>query len=238
MRSTVDMKNTLAIIPARVGSKGIPNKNWRPLAGHNPAERAGAVAVEARFEKIVLTTDAFGPDLPDAEPWSQLHVLYAPAPLHTDECPMIDVVKDVLSRVPGPEDQIIVLLQPTQPLRKPEHVLKAIERLRTNEWDSVVGIKAIPRTHAPEFVLMYGEATLGVSQWGGHNWCARPARRQAVPQPYVLDGTVYAFYRRTVSIHGNIYGEYVSGLVIDPDETCSLDTPDDWVEAERRLREG
>jgi hypothetical protein len=47
-------------------------------------------------------------------------VAHAPAPLHTDDCAMVDVIKDVLARVPGPEDQIIVLLQPTQPLQRTE----------------------------------------------------------------------------------------------------------------------
>ena len=218
--------NVLAIVPARTGSKGIPHKNFRELAGLRPLDRAVRCASAAGVEDIVISSDA---------PCDGIyHWLQCAPPLHTDECPMIDVVKDALARVPGPPDQIIVLLQPTQPLRQPKHVQAAIQAL-TGDWDSVVSVTPIPRTHAPDFVLMYGPATLNVSPWSGKPWSAAPGTRQAVPQPYVRDGTVYAFRRQTVEQHGNIYGEYVRGLIIPPEETCSLDTLADWAEAERRL---
>jgi hypothetical protein len=46
---------------------------------------------------------------------------------------------------------------------------------------------------------------------------------------------VYAFWRKTVERYGNIYGQDVRPLVIPAEETCPLDTPAEWVEAERRL---
>jgi CMP-N-acetylneuraminic acid synthetase len=63
-----------------------------------------------------------------------------------------------------------------------------------------------------------------------------PPRRQDMARGYKRDGTVYAFWRETVA-YGDIYGADVVPLIIPPEETCPLDTPADWAEAERRLRE-
>ena len=49
------------------------------------------------------------------------------------------------------------------------------------------------------------------------------------------DGTAYVFWRRTVERFGTIYGEKVVLMPVPADETCPLDTPEEWTEAERRL---
>lgn len=247
--------NVLAIIPARAGSRGIKNKNFKPLAsGDSPLERAIQCAAKAGVHLRVVSTDCWPLPFPSLrielnEPslndrlgeqprdnCSQTLYINRPAELAQDDTPMIDVVKHALEQIPGPDDQIVLLAQPTQPLRKPAHLTAAIEAL-VPDWDSVVSITPIPRTHAPDFVLMYSDTTLSVGPWRlDKGWDSIPTRRQSVPWPYVRDGSVYAFRRSTVARFGNIYGEYVRGLIIDPSETCPLDTPEDWAEAERRLR--
>ena len=241
MRS--EAEGVLAIIPARSGSQSIPNKNFRLLMGMAPVVRAYECAGRAGCDKIVVTTDKCYPGaallcggIPDGHYLPTSALLFRPPKLATDEAKMIDVVRHVLEQIPGPPDQPIVLLQPTQPLRTPAHITQALEAL-TSDWDSVVTIKPIPRTHAPEFVLCYQNSTLGVFPYCDHSkWGTRPTRRQDVPWPYVADGTAYAFYRRTVAEYGNIFGEYVRGLIIPARETCALDTPEDWADAERRLQ--
>ena len=64
---------------------------------------------------------------------------------------------------------------------------------------------------------------------------ARVARRQDARPAYVRDGTVYVFRREAFERHGSIYGRDCRPLVVDPAVSLSLDTPDDWAEAERRL---
>jgi CMP-N-acetylneuraminic acid synthetase len=65
---------------------------------------------------------------------------------------------------------------------------------------------------------------------------ARITRRQDVRPAFSREGTVYAFRRSTLERYGSIYGEDCRPLVIDPAESLSIDTPEDWAEAERRLR--
>jgi CMP-N,N'-diacetyllegionaminic acid synthase len=232
-----------ALIPARSGSKGIPNKNFTPLAGRSPMNRAINVCNELRgtLHDYYVSSDVNWAAnerryVGDAPGWRYGHWLLRPESLAQDDTPMIDVVTHALDQIPGEPEDIWLLLQPTQVLREPKHLIAAIEAMRTGEWDSVVSITPIPKTHAPAFVVMLGGATLQASPylldqgWG-------PSRRQDVPQPYVRDGTVYAFTRDTVARFGSLYGEFVRGLIIPASETCPLDTLEDWDAAERRLRE-
>jgi CMP-N,N'-diacetyllegionaminic acid synthase len=229
--------NVLAIIPARSGSKGIPNKNFMALAGRSPLNRAVFCAFEAGLsgDQIIVSTDAAVDQMPANMP----RVLWRPPEHAADSSPMIDVVRHVLEHVPGEPTQKIILLQPTQPLRTAAHVTAALDALG-DDWDSVVTITPIPRSHAPDFVLMYSDSSLTVGPYSWReSWADRPTRRQDVPWPYIADGTAYCFWRKTVEQHGTIYGETgcVRGLIIPPTETCPLDTEFDWLEAERRLKE-
>jgi CMP-N,N'-diacetyllegionaminic acid synthase len=244
--------SVLAIVPARIGSRGIPNKNFRELAGVSPVERAVLVAKLCADEVIISSDSQLA-----LSNWNSLvtreRLLYAPAPLHTDECAMVDVIQDVLARVPGPEEQIVVLLQPTQPLREPKHVQAAIALLSEsiNERgdpiaDSVVSVVELPRTHHPDWQLIQHVGKLW--HWEGDgsirhvgdtvtNHRDRAVSRHDLEPTFIRDGTCYAFRRSTVTHFGNIYGDDCRALIIAPSETCALDSPQDWVDAERRLRE-
>ena len=148
---------------------------------------------------------------------------------------MIDVVRDALARVPGPPDQIIVLLQPTQPLRQPKHVQAAITLLHESQADSVV---SVVEAESPDKLLSI-ERDGFLSCWDEPGAAVRWAteRRQDARPAWKRDGTVYAFWRRTVEQDGNIYGLRSKPLIIPAEETQALDTADDWRAAERRLRD-
>lgn len=235
--------SVLALVPARKGSKGCPGKNWRLLGGRSLLSHAINCGREAGCE-VAVTTDgviecAWLGGFVDAEPpWpAWFHEIKRPAKLAQDDTPMIDVVKHALSEIPGPPDQIIVLLQPTQPFRTPAHVKAAIELLQTSGADSVVSVVELPKTHnagvqcwiRPDGRL---DTVLGLRSWDG-----LPGRRQEMPTHYIRDGTVYCFTRSTVERHGTIYGRNVLPLIIPPDETCELDTIEQWNDVERRWKE-
>ncbi len=174
--------------------------------------------------------------------------IFRPAALAQDDTPMIDVVTHALAQIPGEPDDIIVLLQPTQPFRKPAHITEAIRLLRETQADSVVSVVELPKTHSPEFQCVIDSGAI-ISRWRGmlkpypvyegydetrFRMEEQPKCRQAVDATYIRDGTVYAFRRRTVLKSGNIYGEQVKPLIIDPADSCSLDTEADWNEVVRR----
>lgn len=229
----------LIIIPARTGSEGIPGKNFRPLAGLSPLHRAiqcaQAVVVHApsvttssmpvpvdrssRSAMIVVTTDADSvyPPLPLM---TVLH--HRPSHLATNSTFMSVVVADVLRAFPGPDEQPILLVQPTQPLRTPWHLQRALNLLHTYERVvSVVEVDPAQKLYYACFVPVTG---------------TRVERRQDGVRTYRVDGTVYGFHRRAFQEQPIFITPSTHMMILDPAESCPLDTPLDWHLAELRLQ--
>lgn len=238
--------SVLALIPARSGSKGIPGKNLRKLGGRSLMNRAIDLCNEMRGElsQFAVSSDidwaAHERVISEEPAWRYGLWIHRPAKLAQDDTPMIAVVQHALAQIPGPEDQIILLLQPTQPFRTPAHVRAAIALLQESQADSVVSVVELPKTHSPEYVWRRASVIYGGPRYirpvDNSEPIAQPSYRQAVEPAYRCDGTVYAFWRRVPRMFGNIYGQLVQPLLIPAHESCELDTEDDWTAVERRWK--
>ncbi len=226
----------LGLIPARGGSKGIPGKNIKRLAGKplltyavEAAERSGAV------DRLLLSTDS--EEIAEVGRQAGLAVPFLrPPELATDQTAMIDVIRHLLdwTAAEGDSPDIVVLLQPTAPLRRPEHIAQAVEILKSSACDSVVSVVPLPLHFSPDYVMRIDRERLVNFLPDGE----RATRRQDVRPAYSRDGTIYCFWRRTVERHGSIYGPDCRPLVIDPADSINLDTMTDWAAAERALAQG
>lgn len=223
----------LALVPARSGSKGIPDKNIRPLAGRPLlAYVADALAESGVTARAVLSTDS--PKIASIGASVGLEVPFLrPADLSGDETPMLPVVQHAIRTLEatGWVPDLIVLLQPTAPLRRGHHIRSAVELLQREQADSVVTVLPIPAHLSPHYAMAVRDGMLESFLPEG----AALTRRQEAPGAYYRDGTVYAF-RRSVAIGGSIYGQRCLPLLLSSDESITLDTLDDWAAAERRLR--
>jgi CMP-N-acetylneuraminic acid synthetase len=223
----------LGLVPARGGSKGVPGKNVRPLAGHTLLEYTARAARESGvLDRVILSTDSF--EIADAGRRAGLEVPFMrPAALAADDTPMVPVIEHALGEIArhGWSPDIVVLLQPTSPLRRPEHIRDAVAMLRETEADSVVTVVELPRHLSPDYVMRIEAGVLRPFLPEG----ARVTRRQDARPAYSRDGTVYAFRRETVERFGNIYGDDSRPLLVQPAESLSIDTPEDWAAAERIL---
>lgn len=229
------MSHVLAIVPARGGSKGVPGKNARALAGRPLIEYTAQAARESGvIDRIVLSTDS--DEIADAGRRAGLEVPFIrPASLAADDTPMLPVVRHAIDALSasGWTPDVIVLLQPTSPLRRPSHVRDAVTMLRETKADSVVTVVELPRHLSPDYVMRIEDGLLRPFLPEG----ARLTRRQDARPAYSRDGTVYACWRATLDRFGTIYGERCLPLVVNAADSLSIDTPDDWAEAERRLAE-
>ena len=226
---------TLALIPARAGSKGIPGKNIRDFAGKPLYLWAWDVG---RFtcDDVLVTTD-----------YEQLTVtrkIVRPERLCWDNTPMIAVVKHALQEVLdhpewGMYPDVIVLLQPTQPLRKPEHVRAALKLLEETGADSVVSVVQIPAHYSPDYAMRTSyditRDRYGLYPFLPDAYRIDVTRRQDARPAYSRDGTVYAIRRQTIE-QGSLYGSHCVPLVIPSSESCTLDTEEDWQRAEAMVR--
>ena len=223
----------LGLVPARGGSKGIPGKNVQPLAGHTLLEYTARAARESGvLDRVILSTDS--PEIADAGRHAGLEVPFMrPASLAADDTPMVPVIQHALSETArsGWFPDIIVLLQPTSPLRRPDHIRDAVNLLRETNADSVVTVVELPRHLSPDYVMRIDGGLLKPFLPEG----ARVTRRQDARPAYSRDGTVYAFWRTTLERFGSIYGETCRSLVLDESDSLSIDTQRDWELAEERL---
>jgi CMP-N-acetylneuraminic acid synthetase len=126
---------------------------------------------------------------------------------------------------------VIVLLQPTSPLRRPSHVRDAVAMLRDSNADSVVTVVEVPRHLSPDYVMRIDGGLLQPFLPDGH----RVTRRQDARPAYSRDGTVYACWRRTIEQFNSLYGDRCQPLIVDAADSLSIDSLDDWDAAERRL---
>jgi CMP-N,N'-diacetyllegionaminic acid synthase len=227
------MGHVLALVPARGGSKGIPDKNIRPLAGHTLLHYAAQAALASGMvDRTVLTTDS---DRIAAEGRrAGLEVPFMrPAALALDDTPMLPVVEHAVSALAqsGWEPEIVVLLQPTSPLRTGAHIRAAVEALRATRADSVVTVVELPRHLSPDYVMRIDEGRLVPFLPEG----TRITRRQDTRPAFVRDGTAYVFWTKTLRDQRSIYGGHCHPLVVAPNESITIDTPDDWDAAERKV---
>ena len=227
------MSLVLGIVPARGGSKGVPGKNVRPLAGRTLLEYTARAARESGvLDRVILSTDSA--EIADTGRRAGLDVPFMrPVALASDDTPMLPVIQHALESLArdGWSPDMIVLLQPTSPLRRPDHIRAAVTTLRDTKADSVVTVVEIPRHLSPDYVMRLDGGRLQPFLPEG----ARVTRRQDARPAYSRDGTVYAFWRATIERFGGIYGEDCRPLLIDARESLSIDSPADWDAAERLL---
>jgi CMP-N,N'-diacetyllegionaminic acid synthase len=221
---------TLGLVPARAGSKGVPDKNIRPLAGRPLLEyTARAAFASGVLDGVVLSTDSA--QIADAGRRAGLEVPFMrPAALAQDDTPMLPVVQHAIDALAadGWTPDVIVLLQPTSPLRRPSHISDAVALLHRTGADSVVSVVELPRHLSPDYVMRIEGDVLRPFLPDG----ARVTRRQDARPAYSRDGTVYVFRRATLERFGNIYGDECRPLLVQPSDSLSIDSPADWAAAE------
>jgi CMP-N-acetylneuraminic acid synthetase len=219
---------TLAVIPARAGSKGIRNKNKRLFAGKPLVIWAIECGLKT-CQHVVVTSD--DPDILEIARMYKVNTVERPAELAQDDTPMLDVIRHVLALANKPllPLDVVVLLQPTAPLRRPAQVMAALEILEARPHvDSVVSVVPIPAHMGPDFAV---KIEAGLMRF----FLGRVvSRRQECRPAYYRDGTVYAI-RTNLLNEGKLYGR-CAPLVLEPGTTCNIDDESDWKEAEKMWR--
>lgn len=133
---------SLAIIPARGGSKRLPGKNTKTIGGKTLVQRAIEAAIESKcFTDIMLTTDS-DEIAEQCRGYDNLEVHNRSEVLAGDKATVLQVVLDImesLEKASRVYDTITVLL-PTVPFRKTEHIVEGFSKL-DEETDGVLSVK-------------------------------------------------------------------------------------------------
>jgi len=228
----IGKKRVLAIVPARGGSKGIPLKNLRPVGGVPMVARVGhLVRGITMIDRTVVSTDH--EEIARVAEESGLAAPFRrPVELFGDCIGDIGVLTHALNEMEGIDSavyDIVVMLQPTSPLRRPEDVVHTIEKLVQGDWDAVWTVSVTdPKNHPlKQLVLTDGTEKLNYYDPAG---AAVVARQQMAPL-YHRNGVAYAFTRACLLEQKSIMGTRSAALILE-DTHVSIDTPSDldWVE--------
>jgi CMP-N,N'-diacetyllegionaminic acid synthase len=217
---------TLYLIPARGGSKGIPGKNIKPLAGKplicHSIELARLftsddnICVSTDDSEIAVVAEKMGLPLP----------FRRPPGLSTDEATTKDVILHSINffRSVGREYDAVVLLQPTSPFRQPFHLKEALA-LYSEDIDMVMSVKL---TDANPYFVLYEENEAGFLE---KSKSGNFSRRQDCPEVWQANGAIYIY--KTDSLLDNKNLEYkILKYAMERTYSVDLDTELDWLFAE------
>jgi len=226
----------LGIITARGGSKGVPDKNLRPLAGRS----AVAYAVEAalgcrRIDRVMITTDS--PAIRDAAVAAGAEAPFLrPPELATDTARQEDAVLHAMDHyeAAGETFDMLCLLEPTVPLRTPASLERGFDLLESRPDGEAVFSVAETEVSPIWCNTLRDDGTLRGFVDERYLW----ANRQEVPTYYKLTPVVTlsrwdTYRRKETFVH-----DTALSLPVDPVEGLDIDSPLDFLVVETVLQRG
>lgn len=204
----------LAVIPARGGSKGVPRKNVRAVGGKpliawtieaaQGSKYLDRVVLSSEDDEIMRVAAAHGCEVP----------FRRPAALAEDDTPGIEPVFDALARLPGYD--LVVLLQPTSPMRSSADIDRALELCVEREAPSCVSVA--PAAQSPYWMFTMDETRLRPLMGA-----ALPERRQQLPAAYSLNGAVYVARIDWLQASRTFVAEGTVAHVMPPERSIDID---------------
>ena len=224
----------LILIPARSGSKSIPNKNTTLLSGEPLLSWTAKVALDSNLSKnVVLSTDSkkiaqLGKELGLQVPFIR------PKELAQDRTLQLDVIKHavaVFSENFNMKFDSIMLLQPTSPFRSRELIVKSYNYFRKYKADTLITISDISK-FAPSTKYSVAKSLLpDLFQLelpsDKKQKQKRGTLRQDFEQIWWRNGSIYIFATTTLINSNSLYGGKTIGMPTNSVESINIDTPED-----------
>jgi CMP-N-acetylneuraminic acid synthetase len=202
----------------------------RPLLAYT----AGAAQRATRLTRVILSTEdeeiaAVGRQLGLDTPFMR------PPELARDDTPGIAVVQHAVRELEsrGEAFDAVFVLQPTNPLRRPEDIDGAIEMLERTGADSVIAFVDVGEKHPARMKYIDADGRVIDPPFGEQ---IEGQRRQDLPTLYLREGSVYLTRRDVLMIDGTLKGADCRAWIIPPDRACNIDEPFDLILADLLLR--
>lgn len=220
----------LGLIPARGGSKGVPGKNIKVLAGKPLiAHTVDQVHASKQIDRLILSTD----DEAIAKVAKEIGLevpFMRPDELANDGAGSLGVVQHALDFVEaqGEHYDAVCLLQVTSPYRPDGAIDAAIELFKQCKPDSLVSVRKVPDEFNPHWTFEIQDDNRLKIATGEHKIIPR---RQELPPAYHRDGAIYITSVETIRNKGSLLGDDIVAFPIDSPKLINIDTIDDWNEA-------
>jgi CMP-N,N'-diacetyllegionaminic acid synthase len=224
------MPNVFALVPARGGSKGIPQKNIvplldQPLIAYTLQAAISSGVIDATYvssddDQILSVAHYYGAEKFKRDPH-----------LARDDSPTDPVVAEFIHRIKPAGKDIIVLLQPTSPLRTAVHIKEALaEFYDFPTCHSLISVFEISNKFMKAYV---GGGEFLHPLVGEHT---SYTRRQDLPSLYMPNGALYIFKVDDFLREEKIPRSHTIPYLMSENDSLDIDTPDDLVVAEQRLK--
>jgi CMP-N-acetylneuraminic acid synthetase len=232
------MKKVLGLIPARGGSKSIPSKNIAPLRGRPLLwYTCEAALASSRVTRVILSTDdeeivkigrTYGVEVP----------FIRPAELAGDMASSLSVAQHAVRWLAENAEfspDVVVLLQPTSPMRRASHIDEVLDLLERTEADTVVSVVEVPHRFSPYSVMESKDGRL--RDFWKESVSFDRFRRQEGPQLFARNGpAILATQTRVLFEAESFYGERVLPYIMNPEESIDIDSAFDLEMADWLLR--
>jgi CMP-N,N'-diacetyllegionaminic acid synthase len=243
------LPSAVAFIPARLGSKRVPGKNIRALAGHPMIAYTIAPALESGvFSSVIVSTDSeeiaaiarhYGAEVP----------FLRPVPFAGDTSPDIEWLEHALTelRAGGRSWEAFSILRPTSPFRSAAMIRRALERFASQAGaDSLRAVEKCTQ-HPGKMWVIRGDRMFPLMPFelaapkphggeGGQPWHSTPY--QALPIVYVQNASLEVAWTRVVFERRTIAGDTIVPFVTEAHEGFDINDSYDWIVAERLVADG
>lgn len=228
-------KKILAVVPARGGSKGLPLKNIRMLGGRPLIAWTGdCISRLPEIDRAVVSTDH--DEIAGAAEACGLSAPFRrPENLSGDRIGDLEVLIHALQEMEKLDQttyDIVVMLQPTSPLRREAHVRKTLEKLVINNLDAVWTVTASDlKLHPLKQLVVEEDGSMRYYDPAG----AQVITRQELKSLYHRNGAAYALTRACLLEKKSLMGENASAVIIE-DALVNIDDMADLEKAEASLK--
>ena len=226
--------NIIAIIPARGGSKTIPRKNIRPLSGKPLIAHTIEAAIGSKsINRVVVSTE--DEEIAEISKTYGAEVIKRPAELAQDDSPTIDAIMHVLNWFEERNERfdIVVLLEPTSPLRKVDDLDSAI-RLFIRNFDKADSLVSLGEVHLENPYIMKkveNGFVIPFTQLG-----TAYHQRQQLPKVYFPYGVIYLSKVDALKRYGTFYQDRTIPYLIERWQNYEIDDNYDFICVEAIMR--
>ncbi|MCZ4318527.1 acylneuraminate cytidylyltransferase family protein [Aequorivita viscosa] len=222
----------LGIIPARGGSKGIPNKNRKmllekPLMQYTiesalASKLLSRVIFSSEDEQLIALAQKLGVEVP----------FKRPEKYSRDNSPSIDFVKHALKTLSLDNEyyDAVCLLQVTNPFRESQFIDQAISKFEKAGTDSLISVIEVPHEYNPHWVFKTNDKGHLISAVGDKEIIKR---RQDLPPAFIRDGAIYITKTEVVLKQNTLFGDGISYIQSNHKTYVNIDTMEDWENAEK-----
>lgn len=225
----IEDKTILAIIPARGGSKGVPRKNIRVVAGKPLMAWTIEEALKSKYiDRIIVSTDD-DEIAATAKEWGAEVPFMRPAALSTDNAPGIEPVIHAINMLP--QYEYVIVLQPTSPLRTVDDIDGSIELCFAKRAKCCVSV--VEPDKSPYWMLTLGKNGKVLPLFPNQTFVSR---RQDLPAVYALNGAIYIAKSEYILRSKTFIDVDMALYIMTKDVSVDIDTEYDLLTVEHLMK--